>query len=165
MGGGGGEEIHPPWRNERPDELEVGWAGAKAYGRRQDTEGPAAVNRSSADESSESILFLRGGVSHPTRRMPRRTRRGIVGPSPRWTTFPAAWRVASMVVGAKRSFWWKRGFDNRLCCWSSVTDGTMWPRKDSWDDSSTILAASKPWNRLEEGWTKGLEAAGNILMM
>ena len=45
-----GEESHPPWWNERPDEFEVGWAGAKTYGRRQDTEGPAAaaVNRPSA---------------------------------------------------------------------------------------------------------------------
>ena len=56
------------------------------------------------------------------RRTPKRTRRGIVGPSFRWTTFPAAWRVASMVEGAKRSFWWKRGFDNKLRSWSSVTD-------------------------------------------
>ena len=53
-GGGGG--IHPPWQNERPDEFEVGWSGAKAYGCRQDTEGPAAgaANRPSADETSRA---------------------------------------------------------------------------------------------------------------
>ena len=39
--GGGGS--HPPWRNERPDEFEVGWSGAKVYGCRQDTDGPAAA--------------------------------------------------------------------------------------------------------------------------
>ena len=67
MRGGGGES--PPLGNERPDEFEVGWSGAKAYGCRQDTEGRAvaAENCSSADESSESILFLRGGVSLPWR--------------------------------------------------------------------------------------------------
>ena len=65
----GGGESHPPRRNERPDEFEVGWSGAKAYGCRQDTEGPAAAaaNRSSADESSESLRLLRGGVSLPCR--------------------------------------------------------------------------------------------------
>ena len=35
MGGGGG--------NEQPDEFEVGWSDAKAYGCRQDTDGPAAA--------------------------------------------------------------------------------------------------------------------------
>ena len=34
---------HPRGRNERPDEFEVGWPGAKAYGCRQDTDGPAAA--------------------------------------------------------------------------------------------------------------------------
>ena len=65
-----GGEIHPSWWNERPDEFEVGWSGAKAYGRRQDTEGPAAtaVNRPSVDETSESIRLLRGGVSLPWRK-------------------------------------------------------------------------------------------------
>ena len=54
--------------------------------------------------------------------MPKRTRRGIVGPSPRWTTFPAACRVASMVAGANRSFRWKRGFEVRdRCCRSWTT--------------------------------------------
>ena len=38
-------ESHPPWRNEHPDEFEVGWSDAKAYGCRQDTDGPAAANR------------------------------------------------------------------------------------------------------------------------
>ena len=41
MGGGGGS--HPPGRNERPDEFEVGWSDAKAYDCRQDTDGPAAA--------------------------------------------------------------------------------------------------------------------------
>ena len=39
----GGGESHPPGRNERPDEFEVGWSDAKAYGCRQDTDGPAAA--------------------------------------------------------------------------------------------------------------------------
>ena len=34
-----------------------------------------------------------------------------------------------------------------------------------WDDSSTRPALSMTWNRLEEGWTKGWEAAGNVLVM
>ena len=64
-----GGESHPPWRNECPDEFEVGWSGAKAYGCCQDTEGPAAaaVNRPSVDETSESIRLLRGGESLPWR--------------------------------------------------------------------------------------------------
>ena len=34
-----------------------------------------------------------------------------------------------------------------------------------WDDSSTRPAHSMMWNRLEEGWMKGWEAAGNMLVM
>ena len=65
------------------------------------------------------------------RRMPKRPRRGIVEPSPRWTTFPAAWRVASMVAGANRSFRWKRWFDVRdRCCRSWTTHLLYWqPRR------------------------------------
>ena len=40
----GGGESHPPGRNERPAESEVGWSDVKAYGCRQDTDGPAAAN-------------------------------------------------------------------------------------------------------------------------
>ena len=47
----GGES--PPGRNERPDKFEVGWPDAKAYGRRLDTDGPAAAaaNRCRWDET------------------------------------------------------------------------------------------------------------------
>ena len=38
-----GGESHPTRRNERPDEFEVGWSDAKAYGCHQDTDGPAAA--------------------------------------------------------------------------------------------------------------------------
>ena len=41
-GGGGGRES-PPLAKERPDEFEVGWSDAKAYGCHQDTDGPAAA--------------------------------------------------------------------------------------------------------------------------
>ena len=43
----GGGESHPRGRIERPDEFEVVWSDAKAYGCRQDTDGPtaAAANR------------------------------------------------------------------------------------------------------------------------
>ena len=37
--------------------------------------------------------------------------------------------------------------------------------EDCWDDSSTRPALSMTWNRLEEGWTKGWEAAGNFLVI
>ena len=52
MGGG-----HPTWRNERPDEFEVGWSGASAYGCRQDTDGPAAAAAEIvADETKPQAL-------------------------------------------------------------------------------------------------------------
>ena len=34
-----------------------------------------------------------------------------------------------------------------------------------WDDSSTRPALSMTWNLLEEGWIKGWEAAGNMLVI
>ena len=48
-----GGDSHPPGRNERPDEFEVGRSDAKAYGCRQDTDGPAAAagNRCRRDET------------------------------------------------------------------------------------------------------------------
>ena len=68
-GGGGGEGVTPHGEMSDQTNFEVGWTGAKTYGCRQDTEGPAvaAVNRPLADESSESPIFLRGGESLPWR--------------------------------------------------------------------------------------------------
>ena len=62
---GGGES--PPGRNERPDEFEVGWSDAKAYGCRQDTDGPAAAaNR--CDETKPQVA-VKGGDSPPEDQM------------------------------------------------------------------------------------------------
>ena len=96
--------------------LEVGWTGAKKLWL-------SPRHRRTSSSSSESSI-VRWNVREPNLLAwriiplpaggkPKRTRMGIVEPSPRWTTFPAAWRVASIVVGGNRSFRWKRWFDVR----------------------------------------------------
>ena len=55
-------ESHPPGRNERPDEFEVGWSDAKAYGCRQDTDGQQQQQRIVADETKPQAA-VKGGES------------------------------------------------------------------------------------------------------
>ena len=66
MGGGG--ESYPRRRNERPDELEVGWSDAKAYGCRQDTDGQQQQQRIVADEMKPQVA-VKGGDSPPDDQM------------------------------------------------------------------------------------------------
>ena len=53
---------HPPGQNERPDEFEVGWSDAKAYGCRQDTVDQQQQQRIVADETKPQAA-VKGGES------------------------------------------------------------------------------------------------------
>ena len=110
----GGES--PPGRNERPDEFEVGWPGAKAYGCRQDTDGPAAAaaNRCRWDETPG---LCEGGQFVPCRsdeirlastssldRDESESTRDWGGSSPPSQNDSIAWRVAANFVSKSRSW-------------------------------------------------------------
>ena len=61
----------------------------------------------------------------------------------------AACRAAPRVAGANKSSCWKIGSDNRLRFWTSVTEGTMWLRKDS-----PLLVATKATAPGESGLSR-----------